>query len=256
MIELMSRENGFSQLSKRLHQQLGQIIAETTAGERIPSEPQLAKDLQVSRATLREAMRTFETQGLIYRKQGVGTFAIHPSRVIQTGLEVLQSIHTLANNIDLEVQMGDYHIGYTNITQAEAETLNLTSDDECLKVSWVMEAEARPVAYLIDVLPLDVLDIEDVQEDFDGSILDILAKQENMELTTSRTEINALAADREIARALGIQRGDVVLFFKAVLYTSEGRAVDYSYSYFLPGYFKFHVVRQIGNSMPMKIKIK
>ena len=81
-------KNGIS-TSQRLHEDLGKVIAETPPGERLLSEPALAKQLNVSRATLREAMRTFETQGLIYRHQGSGTFVIHPSQVIDTGLEML-----------------------------------------------------------------------------------------------------------------------------------------------------------------------
>jgi GntR family transcriptional regulator len=49
-----------------------------------------------------------------------------------------------------------------------------------------------------------------------------------------------------VARKLGIQRGDVLLRFIAYLYTSAGKAVDYSFSYFLPGYFRCHVVRRVG----------
>jgi GntR family transcriptional regulator len=55
-----------------------------------------------------------------------------------------------------------------------------------------------------------------------------------------------VAVKSDVARALCIQRGDVVLFFKALLYSEEGRVVDYSMSYFLPGIFRFHVVRRVG----------
>ncbi len=65
-------------------------------------------------------------------------------------------------------------------------------------------------------------------------------------LTTSRTELGAVAAPTEIARSLGIQRGDVILCFDATLFTAEGKVVDYSHSYYLPGYFRFHVVRRVG----------
>jgi GntR family transcriptional regulator len=98
----MMVKNGIS-ISQRLHEDLGKIIAETAPGERLLTEPELAKQLNVSRATLREAMRTFETQGLIYRHQGSGTFVIHPSQVIDTGLEVLESIETLSKRIGLVV---------------------------------------------------------------------------------------------------------------------------------------------------------
>jgi GntR family transcriptional regulator len=74
----------------------------------------------------------------------------------------------------------------------------------------------------------------------------MLMNKPELALTTSRTEISAIAASANIARAMGIQRGDVVLFFEATLYTAEGRVVDYSHSYYLPGYFKFHVVRRVG----------
>ena len=43
-----------------------------------------------------------------------------------------------------------------------------------------------------------------------------------------------------------VQRDDVLLHFVAYLYSKEGRVVDYSFSYFLPGYFRFHVVRKVG----------
>jgi GntR family transcriptional regulator len=49
-----------------------------------------------------------------------------------------------------------------------------------------------------------------------------------------------------VARFLGIQRRDVLLFFDATLFTADGRLVDHSYSYYLPGYFHFHVVRRVG----------
>jgi GntR family transcriptional regulator len=62
----------------------------------------------------------------------------------------------------------------------------------------------------------------------------------------SRTEINAHPASGEVARAMGIQRGDVLLRFVASLYATDGQVVDYSISYFLPGYFRFHVVRKVG----------
>jgi len=62
----------------------------------------------------------------------------------------------------------------------------------------------------------------------------------------SFTEINAVAATSDIARLLEIQRGDVLLMFQAYLYDDAGRVVDFSQSYFLPGYFRFHVVRRVG----------
>ena len=45
---------------------------------------------------------------------------------------------------------------------------------------------------------------------------------------------------------MGIQRGDVLLRFVADLFSDSGQPIDHSISYFLPGYFRFHVVRRVG----------
>jgi GntR family transcriptional regulator len=233
-------------LTQQLQEHLRQAIAATSPGERLPSEPDLARQLGVSRATLREAMRIFETQGLIHRRQGVGTFVIHPSGVIETGLEVLESIHTMAKRIGLDVSIGPFQIESRLAKPKEIESLGLQEGEKVIRISWVMKAGARPVAYLVDILPEDIIPLQDIQKEFNGSVLDLLVEKSGMVLSTSRTEINAVAAPSEIARALGIQRGAVMLFFEAILYSAKGRAVDYSYSYYLPGYFKFHVMRRVG----------
>lgn len=238
-------ENGKT-LPQQLHERLIGLISETEPGGRLPSEPKLAKQLGVSRATLREAMRIFETQGIIHRRQGVGTFVVPPSQIIDTGLEVLESILTQAKRKDLEIQVGPYSITERTATEEEAEALGLKAGDPVMQVHWVMETPDRPVAYLVDVLPAGILDIREVRENFTGSVLDLLMRSRKFSLTTSRTELGAVAAPPRIAKALGIQRGDVVLFFEATLFTAEGKVVDYSHSYYLPGYFRFHVVRRVG----------
>jgi len=238
-------KNGIS-ISQRLHEDLGKIIAETSPGERLLTEPELAKQLNVSRATLREAMRTFETQGLINRRQGSGTFVIHPTQVIDTGLEVLESIETLSKRIGLPVSMGDLKIEHRNANQEDANALAIQPNDQVLYISRVIHAEGRPVAYLIDIIPEELVPVEALESGFTGSVLDLLLKLGTPTLASSRCEINAEQAKVDIAKALLIQRGDVLLRFIAYLFTNTGRVVDYSYSYFLPGYFNFHVVRRVG----------
>ncbi len=235
---------------KRLAAELAQLIAETPAGDRLPSEPALARQLGVSRATLREAMRAFEGQGLLRRRQGVGTFVVGQQQVLESGLEVLESIETLAQRIHLPVTMGDLVIDQSAAGSDEAITLNIRPGSPLTQVSRTLWVEARPVAYLIDRLPVDVLTPAELKNGFTGSVLDLLLRRGSPPLIQSRTEISAVPATVEIARALEIQRGDVLLCFTADLYTLDGRVVDHSFSYFLPGFFRFHVVRSVGVTQP------
>jgi GntR family transcriptional regulator len=240
-----SSQNNFS-VSQRLHDQLGRMIAATKPGERLPSEPALAHDLGVSRATLREAMRTFETQGFIRRRQGSGTYVNQPPQVLETGLEVLESIESIAERSGLSVEMGELNIQQRKGKEDECKSLELEPCKEVVQVSRVIYAENRAVAYLIDILPSDILDPNELRNGFNGSILDLLLQRGQPDLFVSRTEISAVPATSLVARALGIQRGDVLLGFTADLYSTAGQIVDHSYSYFLPGYFRFHVVRRVG----------
>lgn len=232
--------------TQRLYNRLVSVIGELKPGDKLPSEPKLARQLGVSRATLREAMRGFETQGVIRRRQGSGTYVMQPSQVIESGLEVLESIDTLAKRIGLDVSMGELKVQQRAPEPEEAESLVLKPGQGVIHLSRTIFTEGRPAAYLVDILPDDILKIEELNSGFTGSVLDLLLARGSLSLTSSRCEINAVHASQEIAKALGIQRGDVLLRFIAWLYDSFGRVVAYSFSYFLPGYFRFHVIRRVG----------
>ena len=73
-------------------------------------------------------------------------------------------------------------------------------------------------------------------------------RSSGIELQVSRAAISATNAPADVAKALEIQRDDVLLRFASQLYDSKGTVVDYSVSYFIPGYFNFHVNRRIGKS--------
>ncbi|HTX92968.1 MAG TPA: GntR family transcriptional regulator [Anaerolineales bacterium] len=231
---------------RRLQAELANLIGSLPAESRLPSEPELARRMGVSRATLREAMRSFEGQGLIRRRQGVGTFVVAKVPVIDTGLEVLESIETLAQRTNLPVNMGELHVEQVPADEDQASALNIPVGTTLTRVSRVIYTDNRPIAYLVDMVPSDVLSMAEIESGFTGSVLDLLMRRGDPKLVQSRTDIRAIGASSEVARALQIQRDDVLLHFVASLYTTDGRVVDYSFSYFLPGYFRFHVVRKVG----------
>jgi GntR family transcriptional regulator len=230
---------------QRLQTDLAALINKTPAGQRLPSEPDLAKQLGVSRATLREAMRSFETQGLIRRRQGSGTFVVGKVEALNGGLEVLESLETIAKRQGLEVSVSDLNIESTMADEDMASFLNVAVGAKLTRVRRVIRADSRPVAYLVDTLPEDVLHAKDLPSDFHGSVLDFLLGRGDS-LTSSRANVSAIGATADVAKPMEIQRGDVLLHFHAQLFDVNGKIVDYSLSYFIPGYFHFHIVRRVG----------
>jgi len=231
---------------QRLQRELGELINRAKPGDRLPTEPELAKQLRVSRSTLREAMRSFETQGLLIRKQGSGTYKADSSSVFEAGLEVLESLETLAARFGLQISMGELLVELIPADEKLAMTLNIERGSQLVDVSRVITVKNQPAAFLRDILPLEVIASKDLEKGFTGSVLDLLIQRADPMPEQSRTEIKVIPAPREVARVLDIQRGEALLMFEADLVDKTGRVIDHSFSWFLPGYFHFHVNRKIG----------
>jgi len=212
----------------------------------LPSEAELSQRFNVSRATIREALAKLEHAGVIIRKHGVGTFVAPPQPVIDAGLEELESLETLAERIGLETHMNKTSIEERPASAAEADRLQLAPADPILSVARVIMTGKRPVAYLIDIVPLHYLRQQDLATSFNGSVLDLFLKRGQPALSHSRTDIIPVAAADDLAHQLKVKAGDTLLKLEAQLFSRDGKVADYSLSYFVPGYFHFHVVRRIG----------
>ena len=256
----MSHKNGLPGLQDTLEQKsnkrplylrvtddLAEIIDALEPGSYLPSEPKLARQLGVSRATLREAMRVFEGRGLVLRRQGVGTLVTSPPHIIESGIETLESIESLAGRIGIEVRMGDLKIDPRQPTAEERDRFAMIDGANVIEISRVIEVEDRPVAFLIDILPESMLPLETRQGGFRGSILDLMMQRKHPAISHAQTEVTAISAPASIARQLKVQRGEVSLCLEAWLYTKEGTIIDHTFSYFLPGTFRFHVLRRPAN---------
>lgn len=212
----------------------------------LPSEAALTQRYRVSRATIREALSQLEQRGVVLRRHGVGTFVAHQT-LLEAGLEELASLETLARRSGLETKMTDLQIAERGATAAESAALASAPAAKILSVSRIILADKRPIAYLIDIVPTTLLQRQDLDRAFRGSVLDLFTRRRDLHLSHSRTDILIELADAAIARKLKIKRGEPLHKLSAQLFTRDGRIVDYSSSYFVPGYFHFHVIRKIGS---------
>jgi GntR family transcriptional regulator len=216
-------------------------------GQQLPPEGDFARQLGISRPTLREALHSLELEGVIVCKHGVGTFiASNYGKRFENGLETLESIERIANRIGLQTQMGKAEIEERISTPAELTELGVAIHTQILSVARTILVDNKPVAYLLDILPVEYLRKEDLGDDFHGSILDMLLKRGRPPLAYSFTKLAAITAESSLARLLEIQPHTPLMRLEARLFTQGDQVVDYSISHFVPGFFDFHVVRRIG----------
>ena len=99
-MELIDRED-----HQKLYLQLYEILrkkiesSEWTIGSQIPTEEELCKTFNVSRATVRTAVLELVRQGYLKRQQGKGTFIFR--NMISEGLTMLTSLRELFFEEDL-----------------------------------------------------------------------------------------------------------------------------------------------------------
>ncbi len=212
----------------------------------LPSEDELSKRFEVSRSTVREALSKLEQRGTVTRQHGIGTFVTSKPMIIDTGLEQLESLDTLARRMGLETQVGESQIVERAASLQEAEQLQIPAATPVLAVNRLIMAGGQPVAYLVDVIPTTFLRAQDLEKVFTGSILDIFIKQAAPALSHALTDITVEKVDGPIADKLNLHNTDVLLKLESLLFSRDGKRIDYSFSYFIPGYFRFHVVRRVN----------
>jgi GntR family transcriptional regulator len=215
-------------------------------GDQLPPEPELAQQLGISRSTLREAMRTFEERGLITRRQGVGTFVVRSSPlIIESGLETLESVDTLVRRRGMAIQTTNLHIQEKPAARELARLLGVAGRTPLTIVTRTKVAAGQPVAYMLDALPASIVSVEDMRSGFQGSVLDYLRTRGDLALSHARADILPVPADADQSAHLNLEAGTVLLLIEETLYTLTGEIIGFSRNYFVPEFFKFHVVRRV-----------
>jgi GntR family transcriptional regulator, transcriptional repressor for pyruvate dehydrogenase complex len=188
-----------TRISDQVKEILKELVLKQKAGDKIPSEDEIARQLKVGKVTVREALSHLEAQGLIERRRGVygGSFVAKPTSGKMS--EVVMNYYRMGNvtphnlvefRCTLEPALAA--LAAQRITESEIETLKkiietmeaeLAQDkantplalefhtlvaDACHNplFSHVMKALTMVFKKVLDQLPLD---IEDGKADLDYS---------------------------------------------------------------------------------------
>jgi len=234
-------------LSQQTHLYLRELIEAGSyqPGERLPPQDQLAAQLSVSRLTLRDALRSLEQEGVIQVKHGVGTF-VSPScgHHIESGLERLESILELAARQGSQVTFDDLHVTQKPAGKEFALALQVPVGTLLTRVGRTFRVGNRPVAYMLDVVPASLLAPEEIDDTFDGSILNLLKQRDDRALSHAVADIRAINADDELGARLKVKPKQALQLLEETLYDRDGVPVEFSRNYFVPDLFQFRVVRR------------
>jgi GntR family transcriptional regulator len=113
-------------------------------GSRLPSEPELAEQFNVSRMTVRQAVDKLVERGLLYRRRGVGTF-VAPVRMARD-LGRLTSFSEDAAARGVAARSHVLSAGVEPAPAPVAEELRLEPGQPVVRVERVRRYETTPVA--------------------------------------------------------------------------------------------------------------
>ena len=195
-------------------------------GDRIPAEPALAALYGVSRATLREALRSLEEDGFIIRARGAGTFVTHRPR-LTNNLDMNFGVTDLIRAKGLSPGTENLKIYSAQASATEAKQLSIPESSAITVVERVRTADGRPVVFSRDVIPFFLLEGRSGPLDTlgQGSIYEFYDAELGIAVMQGIATIRPLKAERHLASLLRVARGTLLLHLNQVDYDAFGRAV-------------------------------
>lgn len=226
-------------LHRQVEDLLRQLIdlPEYKNGELLPKEVDLAKQLGISRNTVRQATNKLELEGLIFRKKGYGT-KVSP-KMVHTKLDHWHSFTQEMN--ESGVNFTNYEITADSIKCNDflAAFFEIPKKTNIIHLQRLRGDDDGPFVYFESYFHPRIGIKE--QENFQLPLYEILENKYNIRASISQEHIRAKKANVAIAKKLKIHVGDIVLVRERFVFDPGKRPVEYNIGYYVAEKFMYSI---------------
>lgn len=226
-MDLESGRPRHEQISDWLREHIEQANYEID--EKLPSEKELGERFDVSRVTVRRALQTLESEGYIYRRQGLGSF-VKERRAAQ-GLVRLTDFAQDMAHAGLEASSTVVHQAPESPPRDVAVRLDI-DDPKVLRLDRVRLGDGRPVAFDRTWLPMfyaQLLEGHDLEQE---TIYHVLETDYNIPVLRGRYRISATNAEPSVADFLGVPEHQALLLIERLSLTEGEKRVYFQRRYY------------------------
>ncbi|HSE07628.1 MAG TPA: GntR family transcriptional regulator [Nocardioidaceae bacterium] len=209
---------------QRLRERLEDLIAGLAAGEPLPAERDLARELGVARMTLRRAVDILVGEGRLIRRQGAGTF-VAASKVTQRLAATSFSADMRARGL----RPGSHTLSARRFPAGMmlASLLDVPPQTEVLHVRRLRLADDEPMAVEDLHVPATVAPGL-TGDDLEGtSFYDLLANRFGNPVVSGTQTVEPALADPVDAGLLGVDPGSPVFLFERTSRVAGGGVAEF-----------------------------
>lgn len=214
----------------------------TRPGDRLETEPMLARRLGVSRSTLRSAMALLEDEGHIERRHGAGTF-VTARPVLRNDLGQNFSVTDMIAGAGRRPGTADVQADLVPAPADIAGELQVETGTPMSRLRRVRTADGRRVVDSTDWARAEDLSPGELKAIARGSIYAALAGL-GLGIQHGVARIEPAVAGAELAARLSVARGTLLFALHQVDYTEAGRPVLASLEFHLADMFEFTIYRR------------
>jgi GntR family transcriptional regulator len=221
-----------------------QILNNVYEDDRVPAEMELANELGVSRTTVRDALSRLENEGVIYRKQGAGTFVNRPGLRIRSRLDEIWSYEAVLEAHGYEPSTRVLDFSQLAADKRLAADLDLAEGEPILLVRKLFLEDEQPVILTCNYIPLAFISGPLEKDAFVVPVFTYLSESAGQYLSYYLSEIVPVLADGDLAETLRIPTSTAVLSLEETGYNEENEPILRAYSYFRDDLLRLGLIRR------------